>query len=187
MAERKGPFCGADRRNGKGPCHLPAGHNTSHEGTGRCSWHGGASPNGTKSAREQELNDQAARELARLDVEPVANPLEELARLAAQTVAWKDNMAAKVNELTQLRYEGGQGTEQIRSEILLWERALDRCIVTLTAMAKLNIEGKLAGIKAATAQMLEEALALALQKSGADISGQAAAREEFKRRLRVVA
>ena len=183
MATRKGPFCGANRRNGKGSCRLPAGDGTSHEGTGHCSWHGGASSSGTMAA----LSKQAAAELARLDVPPVTDPLTELARLAGQAVAWKDTMAAKVNELTSLRYESATGGEQLRAEIALWERSLDRCISTLGAMARLNIEDRLAGVREATARMLEEALTAALQKSGADIGGQAAAREEFKRRLRVVA
>lgn len=187
MAERKGPTCGAERRNGKGPCRLPAGYNTSHEGTGRCSWHGGASPSGTKAAREKELADQAARELARLDVPPVTDPLTELARLAAQAVAWKDAMAGKVNELASIRYESENGGEQLRAEIALWERALDRCITTLAAMAKLNIEERLAGIRKQTADMLERALDAALEASGAQLEGKAKAREAFKRHLKVVA
>src|ERR1035441_3590374 len=84
MAARTGPACGADRRNGKGPCRMPAGNNTSHEGTGHCSWHGGASPSGTRAANEKALNVQAARELARLDVEPVTNAFEQLALVAGQ-------------------------------------------------------------------------------------------------------
>jgi hypothetical protein len=187
MAERKGPFCGGNRRNGKGKCRLPAGDGTSHEGTGRCSWHGGASPSGTKAANEQALNEQAARELARLDVEPVTNAFEQLALVAGQAVAWKNSMAAKVNELIELRREDVAGAEQLRSEILLWERALDRCVATLTAMVKLNIEDKLAGIRQRTLDMLERALDAALEASGAPLDGKAKAREAFKRQLKIVA
>lgn len=187
MAARNGPVCGGERRGGKGPCQLPAGYKTSHPGTGRCSWHGGASPNGTKAAREQELNEKAARELARLDVPPVTDPLTELARLAAQAVAWKDAMAAKVNELSSIRYESENGGEQLRAEIALWERALDRCVGTLTAMAKLNIEERLAGIRKQTADMLERALDAALEKAGVGLDKQAEARETFRRNLKVVA
>jgi len=182
-AHRDSRFCGARKKQGEGICQRPAGWGTPHPGTGCCKLHGGSVPNAVTAA----LNEQAARELARLDAPPVANPLEELARLAGQCVAWKDAMAVKVNELTSLRYEGGPGIEQLRAEVMLWERALDRCLAALSAMAKLNIEQRLAGVHAATAQMLEEALAAALQKSGLDITGQARAREVFKERLRVVA
>lgn len=187
MAARNGPVCGAERRGGKGPCRLPAGYNTSHEGTGRCSWHGGASPSGTKAAREQEVAAQAARALARLDVPPVTDPLTELSRLAAQAIAWKDAMGGKVNELTSIRYSTDAGGEQLRAEIALWERALDRCVVTLTAMAKLNIEERLAGIRKQTADMLERALDAALEASGAPLDGKQRAREAFRRNLKVVA
>ena len=186
MAPRKGPFCGAERRNGKGPCRQPAGCNTDHEGTGRCSWHGGASPGGTKHAREEELQAQAAKELARLNVDPVTDPYTELARLAGQAVAWKDAMAGKVNALTSIRYST-EGGEQLRSELLLWERALDRCILTLTAMAKLNIEDRLAGIRQQTADMLERAFDAGMEASGASFEGKAKGRDAFKRHLKVVA
>ncbi|HEY2088337.1 MAG TPA: hypothetical protein VGH54_20255, partial [Mycobacterium sp.] len=142
---------------------------------------------GTKAAREQEITQQAARELARLDVAPVTDPLTELARLAGQAVAWKDAMAEKVNELSSMRYENQNGGEQLRAEIALWERALDRCVATLTAMAKLNIEERLAGIRQQTADMLERALDAALKASGADRDGRQRAREEFRKNLRVVA
>jgi P27 family predicted phage terminase small subunit len=175
-------FCGGPKRQGEGNCTRPAGWGTPHPGTGRCKLHGGCLPTQVTAA----LNERAARELARLDVPPVTNPFDELARLAGQCVAWKDDMGAKVSELTGLRYEGGVGTEQLRAEVALWERALDRCLVALSAMAKLNIEARLAGVRQATAQMLEEALTAALAKSGLDITGQSQAREAFRQRLRVV-
>lgn len=187
MTELKGPFCGGERRGGAGKCRLPAGYKTDHLGYGRCSWHGGASPTGSKSAREQELNASAAKELARLDVPPVTDPLTELAKLAGQAVAWKDAIAGKVNELTSMRYESENGGEQLRAEIVLWERALDRCITTLAAMAKLNIEDRLAGIRKQTADMLERALDAALESSGLPLEGKAKAREAFKRQLKIVA
>ena len=96
-------------------------------------------------------------------------------------------MAAKVNELSSIRYESETGGEQLRAEIALWERALDRCITTLAAMAKLNIEERLAGIRKQTADMLERALDAALEASGAPLDGKAKAREAFKRNLKVVA
>jgi P27 family predicted phage terminase small subunit len=182
-AEHQRRECSRHRQDGSW-CHqyrLVAGLDV-------CRKHGGKNIDQLRAdGQERALNEQASRELARLDVPPVVNPLDELARLAGQVVAWKDQMAGKVNELTSMRYEGGTGTEQLRAEIGLFERGMDRCMVTLTAMARLNIEDRLAGVRAATARMLEEALTMALAKSGADISGQAAAREEFKKRLKVVA
>lgn len=176
--------CGGPKRQGGGTCGQAAGWGTPHPGSGRCKLHGGCSPSHVTAG----LNEQAARELARLDVEPVGNPLEELGRLAAQAVAWKDAMAGKVNELNgRLRYESENGGEQLRAEILLWERALDRCVMTLTAIVKLNIEGRLASVREATADMLDQALQAALASSGCDVDGQQRAREAFRRHLKVVA
>jgi len=176
-------YCGAKKRQGEGDCTRPAGWGTDHPGFGRCKLHGGCAP----GPRIVALNEQAAYELARLDVPPVVDALSELARLAGQAVAWKDNMSAKVNELSSLRYESQTGGEQLRAEIALWERALDRCIATLTAMAKLNIEERLAGVRKQTADMMERALDAALEASGAPLDGKAKAREAFKRNLKIVA
>jgi hypothetical protein len=172
--------CGGTNRQGE-PCKNPRGYKTDHPGYGNCHFHGGSSPNGRTAA----LNHQAAAELARLDVPPVTDPLTELARVAAQAVAWKDAMGAKVNELTSIRYSTEAGGEQLRAEIALWERALDRCVTTLTAIAKLNIEGRLATVREATAQMLEQALQAALASSGCDLEGQERAKEAFRRNLKV--
>jgi hypothetical protein len=173
--------CTRNRKDGT-PCHS---HRLVAD-SDRCRMH-----LGTKAApviAEAALNQQAARELARLDVPPVTDPLTELAKVAAQAVAWKNAMGEKVNELTSLRYEAAAGTgEQLRAEIALWERALDRCVATLAAMAKLNIEDRLAGVRKQTADMLERALDAALEASGTGLDGKQKAREAFRQNLRIVA
>ena len=136
---------------------------------------------------EARLNAQAATQLARLDAAPVADPFWELSRLAGQAVAWKDSMAERVNALSSLRYESRSGLEQLRSEIALWERALDRCLLALTAMSKLDIDSRLVGIREATANMLEAALDAALTASGLDLEGQMFARAAFRRNIHIVA
>lgn len=175
--------CRHNRQDGT-PCHqyrLVAGLDV-------CRKHGGKSIDKLRADGEQrQAETAAAKMLAQLDIAPVTDPLGELSRVAAQAIAWKDAMGGRVNQLTALRYESQTGGEQLRAEIALWERAMDRCVVTLTAIVKLNLEGRMAGVREATARMLDEALQLALVKSGATLAGQNAAREEFKKRLKVVA
>lgn len=183
MTERNGPYCGGKLHGRDGTCTLPAGWGTDHLGVGRCRKHFGNAPNVVKAAREQELNAQAAAELARLGVASVTDPLAELGRLAGQAVAWKDRMAAKVNELAEIRYEDAKGAEQLRSEIALWERALDRCAAVLTAMARLGIDERLAAIRQRTADMLERALDTALEASGLGLDERSRAREVFRSKL----
>lgn len=152
--------CGGTNRQGA-PCGLAAGQGTSHPGTGNCKHHGGSTPNGRKHA----VAEQARQELARMDVEPVDDPLSELARIAGQVIAWKDAIAAKVNELTSLRYENENGGEQLRAEVGLLERAFDRCEKFLTAMARLNIDERLAAISEQRAELIITMLSAALERT----------------------
>lgn len=176
------PKCGGTNRQG-GPCGNPAGKGTDHFGSGNCESHCGSTPSGKAAA----LNDRAGRLLYKHDAEPVTNPLEALQRLAGRFAHAEEVIGDTVNELHSWRYEGKESGEQLRAEIGMLERAMSQLGRLLVDIAKLNIEERLAAVREKTAVMLEEALAAALMKSGANLEGQAAAREEFKRRLRVVA
>lgn len=172
--------CRGTNRRGA-PCGNPAGKGTDHLGTGNCKHHGGSTPNGRASA----LNEQARVTLARLDLPPVEDPLSELARVCAQVLGWKDMLAAKVNALSSLRYENEAGGEQLRAEVALWERALDRCERFLTAMARLDIDERLAKISEQRAEIIISVFTAALERAG--IEGEqfdtvlTAADEEFAR------
>lgn len=135
---------------------------------------------------EARLQEQAAAELARLNVPPVSDPLAELARLAGQCISWKDQMGQRVNELTAIRYQDAKGSEQLRAEIQLFERALDRCASTLGAMARLNIDARLMGVRQATADMLVQALEVALTAAGLDLEAQWQARDVFRQSIVLV-
>ena len=74
-------------------------------------------------------------------------------------------MAGQVNKLTSLRYEGKIGQEQLRAEVGLFERAMDRCMVALTSMARLNIDERLARITEAQEELILAALAYALSET----------------------
>lgn len=133
-----------------------------------CSVHGGRSPQAKGAARRRLVEQGAAAELVRLDVEPLGNPLEQLALLAGQAVAWKDGLAARVNALTSLRYESADGAEQLRAEVLLWERALDRCEKFCTSMARLDIDDRLAKISQEQGRVIVSFIIAALARFGID-------------------
>lgn len=135
-----------------------------------CVAHGGKAPQVKAKAKQRVAEQQARAELARLNLAPVDDPLTALAGVTAEVLAWKDNLAAKVNELTSLRYKT-EGGEQLRAEVALWERALDRCERFLTAMARLNIDERLAAIAEAQAQAVMDAIRIGLEAAGVD-SGQ---------------
>jgi P27 family predicted phage terminase small subunit len=174
--------CGGKKKQTEGTCTQAAGWGTPHPGTGRCKLHGGCAPSSVIAG----MNAQAQRLLYQHDAPPVTDPLSALQRLAGRAAAWEDIIGEKVNELHSLRYST-EGGEQLRAEIAVMERAMDRLGKLLVDIAKLNIEGRLATVREATAQMLEQALNAALTSSGCDLDGQQRAREAFRRNLKVVA
>jgi hypothetical protein len=169
--------CTRPRKSDRGTCHgSPV------TGSDRCRMHLGEAAQPVIA--EAKLQEQAERLLYQRDAAPVTDPLSALQRLAGRAAAWEDIIGEKVNELRSLRYST-EGGEQLRAEIAVMERAMDRLGKLLVDIAKLNIEERLAVIQQRTADMLELALTEALQKSGLDADGQSAARNEFRRHLRI--
>lgn len=179
-------LCGAKKKQDDGVCQKPAGWGTDHPGHGPCRLHGGATPTVAKSAREEQVKAEARRTLGRLQAVPVDDPLTELKKLAGEAVAWKNLLADHVAELERLRYENPAGGEQVRGEIVLFERALDRCASILAAIARLNIDDRLARITERQADIVIRAIEAALETAG--VRGEAAveARKVAARYLRAV-
>jgi hypothetical protein len=172
--------CTKPRKAGRGPCHGSAV-----TGSDRCRMHLGE-PSAPAIAAAK-LEQEAARLLYQRDATPVTDPLSALQKLAGRAAAWEDIIGEKVNELRSISYSTEFAGEQIRGEIAVMERAMDRLGRLLVDIAKLNIEDRLAGIRQRTLDMLERALDAALEASGAPLDGKAKAREAFKRNLKVVA
>lgn len=161
------PMCKGRRRDGQ-PCGNPAGKGTDHVGSGNCKYHCGSTPNGRKAA----LAEQAERLLYRYDAAPAANPLEALQALAGRVLAMEQAIGDAVNNLGSIRYGTDEGGEQLRAEVSVLERAMDRAGRLLTDIARLNIDERLAKIEEAKAKVIVEAVEVALAAAG--IRGQAA-------------
>lgn len=154
-----------------------------------CRMHGGAAPQVKRKAAErvaqQEFDKEMSRALARLDVAPVDNPLVVLAELAGQAVAFKNALAERVNHLNDnLRYTDARGSEQLRSEVALWERALDRCERFCTSMARLRIDDRLAKVEEAQIEMVLAALDAGLVAVNVEPSRRVEAKAAAARHLR---
>jgi hypothetical protein len=158
--KRQARKCSSRRSTDGEPCGAWAVN-----GSTVCQAHGASAPQVKAKAAERATEEQARAQLARLDVAPVEDPLSELAKVCAQVIAWKDSMAEKVNALSSLRYST-EGGEQLRAEVALWERALDRCERFLTAMARLNIDERLAKISEERAELIITVLTIALERAG---------------------
>ncbi|MEU5426842.1 hypothetical protein AB0H73_14730 [Streptomyces olivoreticuli] len=133
------------------------------------------------------MESQALKTLAALGADPVDNPLAALSQLAGEVLGFKNALADRVNELTDIRYEGnGPAGEQIRAEVLLYERAMDRAGALLISIARLNIDERLAAISEKQATIVIAAVEAALSHAG--VTGEAAtqAKQVASRRLRAV-
>lgn len=186
MTKRQGPYCGGKLHKRDGTCTQPAGWGTDHVGVGRCRKHLGNTPTVAKSAERERLENEARDALARLDVVPVEDPLTELKKLAGQALTWRDAIAEQVNKLTSIRYGTKQG-EQLRAEVALFERALDRCERVLVSMARLNIDERLARISEARGKLMTQVLLGALADAGLGAEVLDAVRPAMARRLRLAA
>lgn len=153
-----------------------------------------------------ELSQQAARAVAEdrlamvlaelldsrqfdlLHPPPIDNPLEELLELAAEVKALKELLRAVVagKKMQEWRYEATRAGEQIRAEIMLYERSTERLGHLLIQISKLGIEQRLAAIDETVIGNITRALSMALTASGMELSAQAKARKVLMRELKAI-
>lgn len=175
-------FCGGKKKQSEGTCTRPAGWGTDHVGHGRCKLHGGCAP----SSRIAGLKARAEAVLYQYDAGPVANPLEALQSLAGRALALEQAIGTLVNDLTSIRYGSDAGGEQLRAEVAVLERAMDRAGRLLVDIAKLNIDERLARVTERQTEIVAGALAAALGEMGLSPEQQRDARSRVARHLRAV-
>lgn len=132
------------------------------------------------------INEQARQLLYKHDAPAVTNHLDALQRLAGRALALEETIGEMVNNLRSLRYESEGGGEQLRSEVAVLERAMDRAGRLLVDIAKLNIEERLARVTERQAEMTMDALAAAMGELGMSGEQQRQARVLVARHLRAV-
>lgn len=110
-----------------------------------CATHGGSAPQVRAAAdrrvqiRKLEKDINAA--LVADGVAPVDDPFGELALLAGEARDFKNALASRLSMLDSIRYKATEsGTEQLRSEVVLYERALDRTARFVELLAKSGFE-----------------------------------------------
>jgi hypothetical protein len=174
-----GRKCGGTNRQGL-PCGNAAGKGTDHVGSGNCRSHCGATPTGRKGA----LSERAQRLLYQYDAEPVADPLTALQALAGRALTLESVIGGIVNDMRSIRYETETGGEQLRSEVAVLERAMDRAGRLLVDIVKLGIEERLAKVTERQLDLLSEALSTVLPGMGMGPDQVRETRQRVARHLR---
>lgn len=181
---------------GTDPCHDNAVKGTE---PARCRKHGAARGSiPAKQAANRIVSGQIADRLVVILAEhgeklmrpdPIGNPLTELLELAAEVKAFKEIMRSITAYLVQradMRYGTRMG-EQLRAEVVLYERAQERLGKLLMDISRLGIDARLLQLEEQQAALIERALNAALSASGLGLIEQQEARTVLRRELTKVA
>lgn len=165
------------------PCRLPP-----IKGGTVCRTHGGAAPQVRAKATERRVEAAARKALAQLGTDPltIADVYRELLTTGAQAVAWRDHLAGMVDRLTEWRYTDQKGGEQLRSEIVLYERAIAATTSVLEKIARLDLDNRIASITARQRDQLTAAILAALDAGNVTVEQRTAILSRLTDDLRAI-
>lgn len=150
-----------------------------------CETHGGNAPqvlaSSARKLHKAELETRAKNIVKRAGHEPVEDPVEELAKVAGEVIAFKDAVAQLI-DLTEARYEHQAG-EQLRAEVALYERALDRSAKTLESIIKLDLSGRRTKVEEAKIMIVMAAINAAFTRLELPASQKAKVIQVFQEEL----
>lgn len=171
--ERKGRpcsecACGARNKNSRGLDGIsPTCTQWPIDGGKRCKMHGGGTPQARKAAARNVAERKARKTLAEVgEYVPVENPLTELAQVAGRARAFMEILEGHVATLQNLAQDNPSGPDSAHVELQLYERAMDRTGRLVEALAKLNIDERLATISERQADAVIAAIEAALTAVG---------------------
>ena len=155
-----------------------------------CAVHGGKAPQ-VKAAAERRAAAQALEANARAvlafeAVEPLTDPVLELANLAAEVKATVRALGQRVNALQDPRYVSPLGTEQTRAELTLLGQYQDRLARMLTTLGQLGLDERRVKITEAQAAVLVQVLDRLFAFLALPADRDAAARAEVGRLIREI-
>ena len=97
-------------------------------------------------------------EMHRASATPIENPAVALAKIAGILMAAFEEAGARVNALSGLSVMTLAGGEQLRGEVLVWEKLIGHLRGILVDMSKLNLDERLVRLEERRADMVAEAL-----------------------------
>jgi|NGEPerStandDraft_6_1074524.scaffolds.fasta_scaffold21518_2 hypothetical protein len=137
-----------------------------------CRTHGSGAPQVKRAAARRIAEAKTVKILAKHGtiLGDDLDPLTALQVVISQTIALKEDLIERVAALKadEMRYRDDHGGEQLRSEWILLERALDRCGKLLIDCARLNLDERLVRISEAQAAVVVAVIRGALLDLGHD-------------------
>jgi hypothetical protein len=137
-------------------------------GAKRCRMHGSSTGRARAAASRRVAEQAALRAVEREGVQSLGDPIEALRQLASEALELKSYFAGRVEALEQLRYEGHAG-EQLRAEVGLFERALDRAQKFVADLAKLGLSERAIRVDEARVLLIVAAVQRALEAPELDL------------------
>ncbi len=154
------------------------------KGADVCRKHGGAAPQVQQAAKVRVLEEQA-RKLIPVSSGQMADPIGRLLELAAEADAFREAVASLVNSLKSIETYSLEAGSQLRAEVMLYERAIDRVARLCIEIVKLNLEERLVRVREGEARMMADALDAALTIAGLSVEQAQTVKRETAARLRV--
>jgi hypothetical protein len=154
-----------------------------------CRLHGGLAPQVQRKAAERVIEEHARQVAKAYAVEhiDISDPIGALMQLAAEVVGFKNFIAERVTELRteEWRY-GTLGGEQLRAEVAVYERAMDRAGRLLVDINRLGLEERQVRIAEQQGELLATVVMAALDEIGLTGEQLTRAYEVIPRRLRAI-
>lgn len=131
-----------------------------------CAMHGGKAPQVAAAAEQRQAEARADAAIAELwpglaGMAPVKDPIDLLARTAGALEQMADRVGARVNALNG-RVAAGESMSQLRAEVVLLDRLLDKVIKSSDRLASLGIEEKHIELEQARAELVTSAFLAAM-------------------------
>lgn len=137
------PRCNGHKNGGADPCMRWPRHEEP-----VCRQHGGNAPQvraAGVAARAAKAAERDAHAVLGYDLSgQVPDVLGAMEGLAAMSLAMVQALAARVNAVDRIRYGSDYGVEQLRAEVALLERSIDRAGKMLELVAKHKPDGEAA-------------------------------------------
>lgn len=98
------------------------------------------------------------------------NIYEKTAQVLDQTIEWQDRAWETVKKLSpdEMRFLDKAGAEQLHSAVTVYERAMDRTIRAVTAIAKLNIDAQSVNVNKMIQEVVKGVVTKSLTRAGFD-------------------